>query len=73
MNISDLLICRGVKTLYPATPEFMTLSTSIWLDPFQIPLIETLSHLDDASENNTGLFLILLLNSAIIFDLSWHN
>ena len=50
MNISDLLICRGVKTLYPATPEFMTLSTSIWLDPFQIPLIETLSHLDDASE-----------------------
>jgi hypothetical protein len=49
----------------------MTLSTSICLDPFQSPLIDTLSHLDDASENDTGLFLILLLNSTIIFDFSW--
>ena len=34
-------------------------------------LMYIVGDIDDAFENEAGLFLILLLNSAIIFDLSW--
>ena len=52
-------------------PEFITLSISICLDPFHIPLTLTLSHLEDTSENSLGFFIELLLNCSTIFDFSW--
>jgi hypothetical protein len=71
MYVSVSLICKGVKTLYPAMPELITLSISICLDPFQTPLTMTLSHLEDSSEIDLGVFVILLLNCSIKFDFSW--
>ena len=67
IKISELSILRGVRTLYPAMPLLITLSTSICLELSQVPLIKTLSHFLEFSEKADASFFKLFSNSEMIF------